>query len=198
MEPEPGTVLYIGRLKKYKGIQYLVRALSLLRRECGGTDPRLVVIGSGDYRPRLERLAESLGIADSVVFTGRVSERDKLEWLTRAWVAAFASEKEGWGLTVIEANACGTSVIASNCDGLRDSVRHGETGFLVPAEGSWSGLSDEQRVRLLHTRLCEVLSTPGYHRRMSAQCLDWAGGFSWERTAARMLEIIEKSAADGL
>ncbi|MBN1434065.1 glycosyltransferase family 4 protein [Candidatus Fermentibacterales bacterium] len=190
----PGTMLYVGRLKRYKGIQYILKALSALARR--GHDYRLVLQGTGDYEGPLRRMAAGLeGLEGRVDFQGRVSEVRKLEWLTRAWVAVFPSEKEGWGLTVIEANACGTSVVASNSDGLRDSVRHGETGYLVPQAAAWAGLSESGRCEELERTLETVLSDPEHHSRMKPACLQWARRFSWDETGRRMLALIEKAAA---
>ena len=67
-----------------------------------------------------------------MTFLGRISEAEKLRLLRRAWALVFASPKEGWGITNLEAAACGTPVIASDSPGIRESVRDGETGFLVP------------------------------------------------------------------
>ena len=64
-------------------------------------------------------------------FLGRVSEAEKLQLLRRAWALVFASPKEGWGITNLEAAACGTPVVASNSPGIRESVHDGETGYLV-------------------------------------------------------------------
>src|SRR2546423_13518076 len=88
--------------------------------------------GAGDYRPRLEALARSLDLGQRVRFLGRISEPDKLTLLRRAWALVFASPKEGWGITNLEAAACATPVVASNSPGIRESVRDGETGYLVP------------------------------------------------------------------
>jgi glycosyltransferase involved in cell wall biosynthesis len=82
--------------------------------------------------PRLRALAEELGIAHAVEFLGFVSAQRKVELYHEAMVVLNSSRKEGWGLTSIEANACGTPVVATDVPGLCDSVRDGETGFLVP------------------------------------------------------------------
>src|SRR5258707_14814319 len=92
----------------------------------------LEIAGAGDYRRAFERLAASLDLGERVRFLGRVSEAEKLALLRRAWGLVFASPKEGWGITNLEAAACATPVIASNSPGIRESVRDGETGFLVP------------------------------------------------------------------
>lgn len=126
----PARFVYVGRLKRYKGIEYLIRALAIARQ----THPELSVdiAGSGDDRPRLEVLARTLGQENAVCFLGFVDEATKLSLLRRAMANVFPSPKEGWGITVMEAAACGTPSLASDAPGLRDSVRDGETGVLVP------------------------------------------------------------------
>jgi glycosyltransferase involved in cell wall biosynthesis len=126
------TFLYVGRLKRYKGIALAIRALAVARRE--RADLRLEIAGSGDHRADLERLAAELGLAEAVRFHGFVTEAQKLALFRTAWANVFPSPKEGWGITVVEASACGTASLASDSPGLRDSVRHGETGYLADSD----------------------------------------------------------------
>jgi glycosyltransferase involved in cell wall biosynthesis len=104
------------------------------------TAATLEIAGAGDYRPSLEALARSLDLGGRVRFLGRISEAEKLALLRRAWGLVFASPKEGWGITNLEAAACATPVVASNSPGIRESVRHGETGFLIP-HGDTGGMA---------------------------------------------------------
>ena len=83
----------------------------------------LEIAGAGDYRPALEALAQSLDLGDRVRFLGRISEADKLALLRRSWALVFASPKEGWGITNLEAAACATPVVASNSPGIRETVQ---------------------------------------------------------------------------
>lgn len=182
---EPGLVCFVGRIKRYKGVQHLLRAAALLRGR--GVGIRLAVLGTGDYLAGLKRLAGELELGDSVEFTGWVSHGEKVRWLRRSWVAALPSEKEGWGLTVIEANACGTPVVASDSDGLRDSVRHGETGLLVP-HGDPEALADA---------LQRLLEDSSLRTELAGRALPWARGFDWDSTAARMLSLMERAAGVG-
>jgi len=185
VEPEPGTILYIGRVKKYKGIQHLLEALRLLADR--GVQARLQVVGSGDYLPGLKSISRHLGLEDRVGFTGFVPLERKLRELRMAWVAALPSEKEGWGLTVIEANACGTPVVASDSDGLRDSVRDGVTGLLVP-HADPPALADA---------LQRVLTDAGLRAGLSAGGLEWARTFTWERTASDTIAALRRAASPG-
>ena len=95
-----------------------------------------------------------------------------------------ASEKEGWGLTVIEANSAGTPVVASDAPGLRDSVRHGETGFLV--QGGVEAFAD---------RIAELLADDGLAVRMSRAALVWSKHFDWDRAASEMAGAIDAARA---
>ena len=114
-------VVYLGRLKFYKSLDVLVRAA----KKVISTNPKVkfVIAGFGEERKKLERLAEKLGIEKSVEFVGRVSEKEKINLYQKAWVFVNPSFIEGWGITTIEANACGTPVVASNVSGLISIMR---------------------------------------------------------------------------
>jgi glycosyltransferase involved in cell wall biosynthesis len=161
---------YLGRLKRYKGVHFVIRAFA----ECGAADAVLEIAGAGDYRPELEALARSLDLGDRVRFLGRISESEKLSLLRRAWALAFASPKEGWGITNLEAAACATPVVASNSPGIRESVRDGETGFLVP-HGDVGAMANAMR-RLAASR--KLVTDLGSRARI------FATSFTWERAAS--------------
>jgi glycosyltransferase involved in cell wall biosynthesis len=172
---------YFGRLKKYKAVDHLLLAFARLAAE--RPDLRLVVIGEGDHRPALEALARSLGIEAQVTFTGFVSETEKVAWLRRVWFLANTSSKEGWGLTVIEANACGVPVVASDVPGLRDAVRDGETGLLYPF-GDVEKLTANIRLLLEDGQL---------RNRLGAAAQEWAATFDWGLVARKTAGLLEKS-----
>ncbi len=182
---ETPTVVFLGRLRKYKGVQFLLRAMPIVRAKVPGA--RLVVVGDGPYRGPLERLAAGLGLEGAVTFAGHVPREEKVRLLRSAHVAASPSPKEGWGLTVVEANACGTPVVASRSPGLRDSVRDGETGFLV-RHGDHVELAG---------RLVEILEDSELRDRMSAAAVAWAARFTWERCADECAVILEIAAGSG-
>jgi glycosyltransferase involved in cell wall biosynthesis len=164
---------YLGRLKRYKGVDLVIRAFARVAHP----DARLEIAGAGDYRPALERLAGSLALSERVRFLGRIDEGEKVALLRRAWALAFASPKEGWGITNLEAAACGTTVVASNSPGLRESVRDGETGYLVP----------HGDVEAMGRALNALAASPDLVETLGARARTFAEGFSWERAAAETL-----------
>lgn len=172
------TLVHLGRLMRYKSADVAVRALTHVRTEL--RDARLVVAGDGPDLPRLRRLAVQLGIADAVDFVGYLPHEAKVRLLWESHVLLNPSPKEGWGLTVVEANACGVPVVASRRPGLVDSVREGETGLLVPygdhrafARAALDLLGDEDR------RLA-----------FAARARAWARRFTWEDAALQTERIL--------
>jgi glycosyltransferase involved in cell wall biosynthesis len=164
--------LYVGRLKRYKGIGLAIRALAVARRT--RPDLRLDIAGTGDHRAELERLAGELGQTTAVTFHGFVTEARKIALMRGAWANLFPSPKEGWGITVVEAAACGTPSIASDSPGLRDSVRHMETGYLV-LHGD---------VGVLASRMLELAGDAGLVARLGGAARRFAEQLTWERSAA--------------
>ncbi len=180
-----GTPLigYFGRLKRYKSIDHLLLALATVRRRIPAA--RLVIVGEGDDRKRLEQIARDLGMENAVDFTGFVSLEKKVELLQRVWFKVTTSSKEGWGLTVLEANACGTPVIASNVPGLRDAVIDGETGLLYPYGDTES----------LARQMLLLLEDPALRNRLTERAISWAGKFTWDEAAGKTLALLEARVA---
>ncbi len=169
---ETPTLLYMGRLKRYKRVDLIIRALARLR-DSGHAGIRLVVGGRGDYDASLHALARRLGVDDAVDFAGYVSEDEKLRLLQRSWVHLLTSPKEGWGISNLEAAACGTPSVASDSPGLRDSVADGRTGFLVP-HGDVAAIADRVRA---------IVEDPALRERLGTQAREFAERHSWEHAA---------------
>lgn len=180
--PEQNRLLFVGRLKKYKGVQFLLAAMKILHSR--NIPVKLTVIGEGDYSRHLKLLVGKLDLQSTVDFLGFIPQKEKLLWLQRAHVAVFPSAKEGWGLTVIEANCCGTPVVASDSDGLRDSVKNGETGILVR----------HQDPMALADALESILTSPQKRKYLSDNALEWARSFNWDMTGEKMLEVMKETA----
>ncbi|OFV89218.1 MAG: hypothetical protein A3J75_07720 [Acidobacteria bacterium RBG_16_68_9] len=176
-------LVYVGRLKRYKRIDIVLRAFARVRRELPAA--RLAIIGKGDDRPRLEALTHSLGLSPAVSFEGFVSEDEKIGWLRRAHVVVYPSPKEGWGISTTEAAACGTPVLASDSEGLRDAVSHGVSGLLVPHEDvdRWA------------RQMVDLLTNDQLRDQLSVGSLSWVRRFDWDAGAPRLQQIIETIAA---
>lgn len=175
------TFLYVGRLKRYKGVATALEALALLRAR--GQPATLEIVGDGDDRPRLESLASRLALGDAVRFLGFLPEAEKRDRLRRAWAVVFPSAKEGWGITNVEAAACGTAAIASDRPGLRESVRHGETGLLV-AHGD---------ARALAEAMGRLAADPEMVARLGRAARRFAEGFSWDDAARHTETHLEET-----
>jgi glycosyltransferase involved in cell wall biosynthesis len=181
--PDP-SILYLGRLKRYKGVELILRAVARLRDE-GNMTVRFLIAGKGDYEEKLRSLTFDLGLGDLVDFLGYVSEEEKVRLLQRAWVHVLTSPKEGWGISILEAAACGTPTVASHSPGLRDAVRHQETGLLVP----------HGDVDALCQALLALLSDRDARERMGRDARAFAEGFSWDSSARTMESFLNNRVA---
>ena len=179
----PNHIAYFGRLKKYKSVDHLMQAMALLRSEF--PELRLTVIGDGDDRGRIQNLAHDLGLDDVVAFTGFIDEKEKAPLLQKMNFVVNTSSKEGWGLTVVEANACGAPVIAANVPGLRDAVIDGKTGLLY-AYGDIEDLAGKMRM---------LLSEPATRSKLRSHALEWARSFDWDIAAEITLDYIRQTIA---
>ncbi|MFF9204450.1 glycosyltransferase family 4 protein [Streptomyces sp. NPDC014986] len=175
-EPEPSAersprplFVAVGRLVEYKRIDLLLRLWERVRPVTGG---RLVVVGDGPERRRLERLA-----GPGVEFTGHVSEAEKHRLLCAAWLLLHPSAMEGWGLVVTEAAARRTPAVAFDVPGLRDSVRDGVTGVLARGESSFAAA------------WCALALSPHRRESMGAAARDHAARYRWEHTVRQFRAV---------
>lgn len=170
----------LGRLKKYKSFDHLIEAFAIVKKIV--PNAKLVIVGDGDDKPRLMELTNTLGLNDSVTFTGFVSEEEKVQWLNKMHVAVNTSAKEGWGLTAIEANACGTTTVSSNVQGLRDAVLD-----------EWTGLLYEYGNReKLAEKIILLLRDSNLRDRLAAKALERSKEFDWQTGAEKTMEVIEQ------
>lgn len=172
--PAP-MVLYLGRLKRYKRVRNLINAFAEIKQRM--PDAQLVIAGTGDDEEPLREYVRGLGVA-GVRFMGRVDELMKLRLMQEAWVFGMPSSIEGWGIVVIEANACGTPAVVYNVNGLREAVVDGKTGFIADSDREFTGA------------LIRILEDQALRHEMSSDAIEWAQTFSWKRTATKTLETI--------
>lgn len=176
-------VLWIGRLEPYKRADVAIDAMEAVRAKVPGA--RLVVVGTGAARAALEQRACDRGLASCVEFTGFVPEQDKIDWIRRAAIVVQTSEKEGWGMTMIEANVCHAVPIASDVPGLRDSVQHDRTGLVVPYAD----------VVALADAIVRVLTDAGLRARLLREGAAWGARFGWDEAADHAADLLEHAIA---
>lgn len=172
------TFSYLGRLMPYKNVDVLIKAFGNVLKSI--PNAKLIIAGRGRVSDLLKGLCVKLGIVDSVEFKGFVDENEKREILARSWMLVQPSSFEGWGITVTEANASGTPVIASDTAGLKDSILDGQTGILVKT-------GDVNEMSRVMVALSEM---DGFRSRISQNAYQWAQNFSWDDSAQKLLNII--------
>jgi len=173
-------ILVLSRLKKYKSIQYVIRAIPQIIEALPKV--KLIIAGCGDYEYQLKKLVNKLKLRNIVFLKGRVSEKEKVKLLQQSALLVNYSFKEGWGINVIEANACGTPVVASNVSGLCDSVIDGKTGVLVPY-GDTNALSNA---------IISLLSNDNMRKKMSKNAVIHARKYDWDITYEKFKRCINR------
>lgn len=169
------VIVYAGRLKRTKRPEHAVKAFKIVKESLPSAE--LWVIGDGPLRKKLEKMT-----VNGVKFFGQLSNEERRKLLARAWVLVHPGVREGFGLNVIEANALGTPCVAYDVPGLRDSIRDGETGLLVP----------NGDVKALASAIIKILSEEELREALSKNALKWARQFNWDTTAEKFLDIVKK------
>jgi D-inositol-3-phosphate glycosyltransferase len=183
--------VFVGRLERLKGVDILLRALALLTTGGRHPDVRLLVIGEDSRsdgeseKERLMRMTQELGLGGRVEFLGTVSQERLAVFYAAAEACLMPSYSESFGLAGLEAQACGTALVASRVDGLASLVRDGITGFLV----------DGHDPAAYAERMERLLDEPGLADRLGRAGHRLARSYSWDTTAGRLLEQFDALAA---
>ncbi len=173
---QKNLIAFVGRVKKYKSIEHFVEVVAAIQKE---RDVKAIVVGDGDAREGLMRMADELKAR--ITFAGFVSENEKFTVYSQARVVVQPSVKEGWGLTAIEAQSCATPVICADSPGLREAVLDGKTGYHY-AYGD---------IRVLQARITDLLDDDGKWKRFSSEAQTWAQNFSWDASADKFEAILK-------
>jgi glycosyltransferase involved in cell wall biosynthesis len=176
------VLLSVGRLEENKGFQVLIAALAALERHGGAGGWRWVLVGDGPHRKRLEEAILDARLADRVVLTGRLGDRDLHAWYEAADLFVHPTLYEGSSLVTLEAMAHRRPVVASRAGGLPDKVDHGVNGWLVPP-GDASALAAAISGAL---RNAERLAQMGLASRTIVE-----REFSWEAAGAATVRMYE-------
>jgi D-inositol-3-phosphate glycosyltransferase len=189
--PQDGEVLlFVGRIQPLKAPDVLVRAAAQMLERDPGLRGRLTVAvvggpsGSGTAHPdHLSNLAHQLGLGDVVRFAPPAPQSELADWYRAASFVVVPSHNESFGLVAIEAQACGTPVVAASVGGLRTAVADGTSGVLVPGHdpADWSVV------------LQRLLADPDERARLSRGAVAHAQQFGWSATAASMLEVYRQA-----
>ncbi len=172
-------IVCVGRMVPHKRYELLIEAVPALVERW--PELRVDMVGDGEARAGLEKRVADLGLAGTFVFHGRVgrAERDRLT--ATAWLTVNATAGEGWGLSVVEAAAHGVPSVAFRVPGMQDSVRHRDTGWLVDDPSALVAGIDEA---------LREMADPERAAQWAERCRDWAGSFTWEATADRLVAVL--------
>ncbi len=188
---EERIILQLGRMVPRKGVETVLRALGLLQRE-HSLEARLVIVGGESPDPdpsltpeigRLQAIAAEEGVADRVTFVGSRGRDELKYYYSAADVFVTAPWYEPFGITPLEAMACGTPVVGANVGGIKFTVRDGETGYLVPAKNP-SALAERIAYLYQNPKLLGVLSRQAVRRVHDL--------FTWQRVAGAMSALYEQ------
>ena len=172
------SFVYVGRLKPYKNVNVAIKAFSRVKK----IHPTAIfdIAGEGESLEHLKALAEQLGLKRNIIFHGKVDEKKKAELLSKSWAAIQPSMIEGWGITVIEANASGTPVIASNVNGLKDSIVDKKTGLLVKAKD----------VNEFAEAMLRTIGSTSFRTKIARNAFIWSKRFDWKVSAMLFINTI--------
>lgn len=165
----------VGRLVPVKRHDLLIRAAAEARQQVPGL--RLRIIGEGYERENLEAVVSELGAESWVDLPGRVDDDELVRSYQEAWMVVSASSREGWGMTITEAAACGTPAVVTDIAGHADAVEHDRSGLLCPDDGLAPAIARVATDPALRARLVE-----GARRRAEA--------LTWDATAVELLRLL--------
>lgn len=173
------TILYLGRIKKYKRVDLLVDLFSEIVNKI--PKARLIVAGWGTEASHLTDIIMKSPLRRKISLVGPVSNKEKRLLLGKSWVFVNPSIGEGWSIAIIEANLHGTPGVSFDVAGLAESIQPGKTGLLAKN-------ADD-----LVTKICKVLTNRNLRDRLGSNASKWAHSFSWDRSAKDSLRILKKA-----
>jgi glycosyltransferase involved in cell wall biosynthesis len=173
------SVAVVNRLVPHKRLDLLLNHLGAVA--CNVPRLRVHIVGDGPELLRLQRQAVVLGLSETVVFHGYQPDRVRDALLREAWLTVSVSAAEGWGCSVVEAAAFGVPCLGLNVPGIRDSVVHDRTGWLIES-------GDD--VAAAMTRALHQLSDDRFAAQLAAQCRQWAECFDWDRSAELLAGVV--------
>lgn len=176
------TIIFLARISKDKGIQDALQAFDIVHRQL--KDAKLWIVGKEEKDGDFEKVLENTNINKKeikagITYFGYVSDENKFELLKRAWVLIHPSQKEGWGLNIIEANSVGTPAVGYNVTGLKDSVQNNKTGFL-----------SEKTPEELSEKVLKLLNDGKLYSEFSVNALLWSKEFTWMESTKKSWNML--------
>ena len=172
------TILYFGRLMKYKRIDKLIEIFSKIVKLI--PESELIIAGTGVVENELKEKTKKLRLENKIKFLGYVSDEQKSDIMKKSWLFINPSSMEGWGVTIIESNSLGTPAISFNVPGLKESIKNGKTGYIVN--------TDEEMIE----KSIYVLKNKRVRNNLGRNAILWSKNFTWENTAKQTLELLKK------
>ncbi|MDO8659041.1 MAG: glycosyltransferase family 4 protein, partial [Candidatus Parcubacteria bacterium] len=172
------TILYLGRIKKYKRVDLLVKIFPKILEKI--PNAHLIIAGWGTEASSITDLVMKSSWRRKIDLLGPVSNEEKKTFLSRSWIFVNPSIGEGWSIAVIEANLYGTPAVAFNVPGLSESIQNEKTGLLAQNENDFI------------EKICKVLTDSNLREKLSKNAIELANSFNWDKSSQESLKILEK------
>ncbi len=175
-------LLYFGSVRPMKRVDQVVKSIIFIKKEIPNI--QLYIAGGGDdkYIKKIKKIVSDNNLVDNVKFLGRVEENQKRKIMSRSHLILVTSIREGWGLVIIEASACGTPAVVYNAPGLVDAVKDGETGIVCKKNTPFN----------LAENVIKLLKNKDLYKKTQKNTWEWSKEFNWEKPARKFLEILNK------
>lgn len=171
------VLLYLGGLKKRKNVFFLLKIMDKLKK----FKVKLLIVGKGSEEEMLKRGINNFNLKNKVFLTGFIKEKEKIDYYNLADVFLYPSLLEGFGLAVLEANACGVPVIASDNSSLKEIVINGKTGYLAK----------ENNLEDWLLKIKKLLTNENLRKKMAREAKNYSKKFNWLKTAKEQIKIFK-------
>jgi|Deesub1362A_J573_1020465.scaffolds.fasta_scaffold01586_4 glycosyltransferase involved in cell wall biosynthesis len=178
------SILYLNRIVPYKCADHLVIAFKKVKKEV--PEAKLIIVGfrgKSKYENYVKELVKKLNLTNDVIFHGFISGEKKVKLLQSAWVHVLPSIREGWGISITEAGACGTPSIGYNVVGVKDAIKDGYSGIIV----------EKENIDALANTIITILKDGNLREKLSRNAVEWAKQFSWEKSADKFEGVIKNA-----
>lgn len=174
------TIIFVGTLRPVKGLNYLIKAMSIIHKK--SSDVNLLIVGDGPDREKLQTLVQDLNLQDCIFFAGRVSNDKIPEYMAQADIFALPSLSESFGIVNIEAMASGLPIVTTNVGGLPEIVKNGENGFVV----------ESKNPEAFAEKILLILNNSELEEKISERNREKAKEYSWDKVVEKLICIYKQ------